>query len=125
MIRYSCSLSNEPALSRVPNKDAFETRFEFRLTPIEYVGRPDEEQHQEQRCVDIDITGHTIDGWNLGANQNDLLRVLFWYAKTALAEQSKSVTITSCKCPIDPQREIFPAAGPLVIDLPGPKMGFR
>ena len=125
MIRCSCSLSNEPALSRIPNKDAFEARFEFEITPVEYVGQPNEKQHQERRSVDVRVTGQAIDGWNLGGNQDALSCVLFWYAKKALAEQRTSVSVTSCGCPIDPQSEAFPPDSPFMIDVRGPKMGFR
>jgi hypothetical protein len=63
MMPYQCEyVPFDEQLHRIPNRDALGARFEFKLTPMQYVGQPDEKQHVEDRTVRVEVTGPAISG---------------------------------------------------------------
>lgn len=126
MIPYQCEyepFDEQPW--RLENRDAYKARFDFKLTPVQYAGQPDEEQHIERRTVWITITGPAISAAQIPTER--LRTLLYWHALEMLKHGRTELTIDSDYVNahgIDLDRVEYPPTGPFQIMLTA-QMGFH
>ena len=64
--------------------DGREVSFPFAYVSTEYIGAPEERKHTNEHRIIVPISGSTVAIWNL--SEEDLIRVLFEYARLFLKE---------------------------------------
>lgn len=127
MIPYRCHLKRYSFLDRAAGTiarptDSYRYEFVFELTPIEWVGQPDEAQHEETRRITVDATKSQSDL----SNDNEVDRTLYWFALKALerGRDAAELDLDSPDAKVDLSRVVLPQV-PFEVLLPGPVMGFH
>lgn len=126
MIPYQCEyVPCDEKLRPLANQDAYDARFDFKVTPVQYLGQPDEQRHVKDRTVRITITGPAISAARIP--RENLRAVLYWHALETLKQGKTELTINSeyvSAHGIDADRVEYPPTGPFQIMLT-PQMGFH
>ena len=103
--------------------------FDFKCIPEDKIGAPDEQSFVKIYRIIVKITGTLNSMW--GFNQNDLVKILYWYARDAISKEplneKQTIMLHSSsvpnKCPFDPERIKFPNPDLFKIEIER-KIGF-
>jgi len=126
MALYQCEyIPFDESLRRIDHADLWGRDFDFKLTPEQYVGQPDEARHVERKRVRIMITGPALSRIPEDKRQ----AMLYWLALEALCDGKDELTIKSgnaseCFDGVDLDRVDYRPKAPLQIQVSRP-IGFR
>jgi len=127
MRQYLCEFVLSEDLCQIPGRDAYEAVFHFQLTPVECVGRADEEGHVERRDIRLAVDGTAFFKRGIPSDEQDKMRVLYFHAVETLKRGENTLEIDRQyvhKHYADPTKIAYPPPGPFKIALIQ-KMGFR
>ncbi|MGD0217913.1 MAG: hypothetical protein ABSC45_10445 [Desulfobaccales bacterium] len=103
--------------------------FDFKCLPEDKIGAPDKQSFVKVYRIIVKITGTLNSIW--GFNHNDLVKVLYWYAKDVILKdplnERQTIMLHSRsvpnKCPFNPEMIKFPNPVPFKIEIKR-KIGF-
>lgn len=108
-------------------KDRFLREFLFSMTPEDALGKPDEDSFREERQVLVSVTWHWLCKHKRAHDESAILRIMYWNALEALKHDESSVSLNSVNPgpELDTSKIAFSPGDPILIKLPGRKMGSR